>query len=193
MGTRGAFGVRVDGVDKVGYNQFDSYPSGQGVEVLKFVRAFVASPKFGAEVVALAKALILVDDKKKPTKAQQAALKEWSNLDVSERSLTDWYCLLHKTHGDIAKTLLCGYVVDHLSFLTDSLFCEWAYIVNFDERTLEVYSGFQKEPHEKGRYAATKPNRDDYYPVGLVKAYSFDALPTDKRFIKECDPPEEDE
>ena len=142
MGTRGAFGVRVNGVDKVGYNQFDSYPSGRGVEVLKFVRGMVdknVSPTLELDYKTKATALVVVDDDKKPTKAQRTALKKWSNLEVSEQKLTDWYCLLHSTHGDIAKTLESGYIVDHLSFLTDSLFCEWAYIINFDERTLEVY------------------------------------------------------
>jgi len=192
MGTRGAFGVHVKGVDKVGYNQFDSYPSGRGIEVLAWLRKTL---KAGGEAAlnASALALVVVDADKKPTKAQQSALKQWSNLGVSERSLTDWYCLLHKTHGDLYATLECGYIVDHLSFLTDSLFCEWAYIVNLDERTLEVYSGFQREGHAKGRFAATKPNDGGYYPVGLVKAYSFDKLPTGAKFVKDCDPPEEDE
>jgi hypothetical protein len=191
MGTRGAFGVRVDGVDKVGYNQFDSYPSGRGVEVLKFVRAFVAKPTFETEVYALARALKVVSDKKKPTKAQQKSLEKYCDLGVSNQTPEEWYCLLRHSHGDIAKTLECGYIEDHLSFLTDSLFCEWGYIINLDERTLEVYSGFQREPHEKGRFAATKPNSGGYYPVGLVKVYSFDKLPTDAKFIKECDPPED--
>ena len=34
MGTRGAIGFRLDGVDKVAYNHFDSYPSGLGADVL---------------------------------------------------------------------------------------------------------------------------------------------------------------
>jgi hypothetical protein len=191
MGTRGAFGFHVNGVDKVGYNQFDSYPSGKGVEVLAFLRKTLESPSVEAGVKVLAVDLKVVSGKKPPTLTQQNALQKWSNKGVSTGALEEWYVLLRETHGDLAKTLACGYIEDHLSFLTDSLFCEWGYIVNLDACTLEVYSGFQKEPN-KGRFAATKPNSGGYYPVGLVAEFPFDALPSDEEFVKTLDPPEED-
>ena len=192
MGTRGAFGFHVNGVDKVGYNQFDSYPSGKGVEVLAFLRKTLESPSVEAGVKALAADLKVVSGKKKPTPAQRNALKKWSNTDVSTGKLVEWYVLLRETHGDLAKTLACGYIEDHKSFLTDSLFCEWGWVINFDTRTLEVYSGFQKGPN-KGRFAATKPNDGGYYPVGLVAEFPFDALPGDDEFVKILDPPEKED
>lgn len=36
MGTRGLYGIRKDGVDKVTYNHFDSYPEYLGKNMLKF-------------------------------------------------------------------------------------------------------------------------------------------------------------
>lgn len=34
MSTRGAVGIRMNGIDKVGYNHFDSYPTGLGADIL---------------------------------------------------------------------------------------------------------------------------------------------------------------
>ena len=38
MGTRGLMGVRVDGVDKLTYNHWDSYPSGLGQDILEYLQ-----------------------------------------------------------------------------------------------------------------------------------------------------------
>ena len=45
---------------------------------------------------------------------------------------------------------------DNHGFLHDSLFCEYAYIVNLDTEKLEFYIGFNKNPNAKGRYAFVK-------------------------------------
>lgn len=57
---------------------------------------------------------------------------------------------------------------DYLEFLYDSLFCEWAYIVNLDTKKLEIYKGFNKLPDGEGRYAQRK-GRNGYYGVTLFK------------------------
>ena len=38
MGTRGAFGVIIGEKEKIGYNQFDSYPEGKGIDNLQWLR-----------------------------------------------------------------------------------------------------------------------------------------------------------
>ena len=38
MGTRGLYGFRKNGKDKITYNHWDSYPEGLGQNVLNFVK-----------------------------------------------------------------------------------------------------------------------------------------------------------
>ena len=38
MSTRGAVGIVCNGEEKIGYNHYDSYPEGLGVEVLDFLK-----------------------------------------------------------------------------------------------------------------------------------------------------------
>ena len=59
---------------------------------------------------------------------------------------------------------------EYSGFLGNSLFCEYAYIINLDDDVLEFYEGFNKNPDAKGRYASLKSDKDtDYYGVKLVQ------------------------
>lgn len=183
MGTRGAFGVIIGEKEKIGYNQYDSYPSGNGVENLQWLREEYAKDPALSEVRRLATAARLVDDDSSPTPEDVANLRSTTNLGVSEQSTDDWYCLTREAHGSIPAMLNCGYILDGHDFPLDSLFCEWAYIIDLDANTFEVYVGFQKKEHNQGRFASDVPNDDGYYPVRLVATWSLDALPTDDEFL----------
>lgn len=186
MGTRGSFGVVVDGQEKLGYNQFDSYPDGHGIENLAFVRSMVDEGRVDF-FKQLAKDAKLVDENVAPTREDKVNLAEFVNLDVSEQSLDDWYCLTRDTHGSIQKQLECGYILDYGDFPADSLFCEWAYVVDFDNEVFEVYKGFNKG-EAVGRFADRKGSHAEYGPVTLVGSYKFSELPSDEDFIQELYP-----
>ena len=62
--------------------------------------------------------------------------------------------------------------LDESRFLIDSLFCEFAYIINLDTNKLEYYEGFNLDPNAPGRYAKNTLYKNDekiYYGVKLVK------------------------
>ncbi len=59
MGTRGVFGFHKDGVDKITYNHYDSYPTCLGEEVKKFI---INHPV--EELNKIFKRIKLVNDKK---------------------------------------------------------------------------------------------------------------------------------
>lgn len=75
------------------------------------------------------------------------------------------------------KELLSREEVD-IDFIKNSLFCEYAYIVNIDDEILEFYKGFQHKPQENNRYGQ-KADEDGYYPCKLLMTISFDDIKTE--------------
>lgn len=169
MSTRGIMGVRIDGQDKLTYNHSDSYLGGLGVDMARDIEGILANEGIDW-LKQKARGIILVDQKSTPTEEQKAQLSKYANLGVSEQTTDDWYCLLRDLQGEFKATLEAGYMIDSHDFIEASLFCEWAYIVNLDEMVFEVYEGFQKKKHSKGRYAGSKPE-DGYYPCALLAAF----------------------
>lgn len=178
MSTRGLYGIRKNGVDKCTYNHSDSYPSWLGRKVLEFCanNTIENLEKFFNKIE-------LVDESSKPTEEQIKKCVEagYYNGVVSTKSVDDWYCLLRNLQGnfdeyqnlidDEAKTI---FMTDCISFIKDSLFCEYAYIINLDDEVLEFYEGFQKEAQKGNRYGETE--EDGYYPCKLVFAISLDEI-----------------
>jgi hypothetical protein len=72
-----------------------------------------------------------------------------------------WYDLLRSDQGDLEAYAEIGLMIDSASFIKDSLFCEWAYIINLDRGVLEVYRGFQTKKPKKNRYALSKEEIDE--------------------------------
>lgn len=178
MGTRGMYGFRINGTDKCTYNHYDSYPEGLGRDITRF--AAMVRPEAMKE---FASAIKLVDTETPPTDEQISKCKRYGYCDfgVSTQSETDWYCLTRKLQGDFAKmteSMLNEwdyYMPDNSEFIKDSLFCEYAYIINLDTGTLEFYQGFQREPQEGNRFGE-KPNEDGYYPCRLMCEFPLDDI-----------------
>jgi hypothetical protein len=193
MSTRGSIGFRFDETDHLTYNHCDSYPDGLGLDVLEFCRKNSDDKKLAA----LKKKAAKLKDTNKVTITPEIVekLKKWSDFFISSQSTSDWYCLLRKTQGDLKAILSAGYIDESNDFITDSLFCEWAYIINLDTNRLEVYKGFQENVHELGRYANWRPrpgqtrqgSGDDrwngYYACALVADFNLKRLPSAKTFL----------
>ena len=182
MGTRGVFGVHIDGKSKLAYAQFDSYHLvGQVRQMLKeHDMTWLKSQ---------AKALLAVDEKVLPTPQQVKKLAPYTDLGVSNQSTKDWYCLFRKAQGSIQDLLSIGMYLPSETFVKESLFCEWGYVLNLDAGTFEVYKGFQCKPHKKGLFADQwdkkkkwKPEykgQDRYYPIALVISFPLADIPED--------------
>jgi len=186
MGTRGFVGFVVDGQEKITYNHWDSYPGGLGMEVLTWLRSILDS---GMEWKSYVRNLRMVSEASRPGSEEIERLQQYAVTNVGEQRIDDWYCLLRNTQGDPGAILAAGYAIDSGDFPTDSLFAEWGYIVDTDTDTLEVYEGFQRQPHNLGRFAHRAPKEINlgpgrqYYPVALRAAWSFNALPTGEDFL----------
>ena len=179
MSTRGVYGFRKNGVDKLSYNHYDSYPSGLGNDVIEFCKSMSIK-----ELNALYDRLEMINEDIPPTPEQIDFCKPWTNLNVSNESTSDWYCLLHGAQGNLSayKDGL-RYMLDSDYFIKDSLFCEYGYIVNLDNNTLEFWEGFQKKPQEGNRYGTeVKESIDEktkYYPCNLSLTFSLENIPDD--------------
>lgn len=168
MSTRGAYGYYIDGVSKICYNKYDSYPGGLGKEIADLLRHVEQGNVGGWEaLIPIARDIQMVEE-------------DDSVKGLVNKSLKTF---LLKHAGFRKNGLLRDVMVDGLSFLSDSLFCEHAYIINLDDGLFEYYRGFQDEPHALGRYAKdvqTPEHRlKTYYPVALMKTFSLDRMPKD--------------
>ncbi len=141
MSTRGYYGIKKNGKLKGTYNHWDSYPSGLGVELVEEInkikkedRIKVLSDTFDY--------IELINENSIPTKEQQDMCVKANvvDLNVSSRSLEDWYCLLRNTQGKLNCYIdrVVPYMSNGNSFLENTLFCEWSYIINLDTKKLEV-------------------------------------------------------
>lgn len=205
MGTRGAWGFIHNGVERLTYNHFDSYPSGLGEDLLAWARE-ADWDKVRQQVLDLH----IVDENGTPSAEERLALAE-HHENVS--SGTDWYSLLRGLQGNPQGTLDAGYMTDGHTFPLESLFCEWAYIFDLDANTLDVYRGFNKSLPSAGRWAgrptaeedltnysqhvewckAQDPPREPWLPqesaykaVRMIATFPLDALPDVDLFLAEC-------
>jgi len=188
MSTRGILGFLADGKLTVTYNHSDSYPAGLGSNVAEFV-AGLATAKAIAKAKKQATSLRVVKEGDKPTEQEKKDLAKFADLGVSSGTLDEWYCLLRKSQGDIPAMFEAGVMIDGLAFAASSLFCEWGYVVNFDTKKVEVYRGFQSEPHAKGRFATLPIEKErlgtQYYPIALLMEFPFESVVKDMAMLED--------
>ena len=176
MGTRGALGFWKDGEHKVTYNHFDSYPGGLGDDMLKYINDHSVE-----QMNQHFDKIRLIKEDEKPTQLDIKRCQEFTNLSVSTQSTADWYCLLRNAQGNLGAHGKASVMIDSQNFLHDSLFCEYAYIINLTDETLEFYEGFQKEK-PKGRYSDIQPD-NGYFAVTLVKSTPLSECVRHENFV----------
>ena len=188
MSTRGCYGFRKNGIDKLTYNHSDSYPDYLGVVMVKFCKETSIE-----EMNEIFDRLILVNNNIQPTAEQIQECRVYYNGNVSLQTPDDWYCLLRNAQGEINEYKNgLRYMIEDCDFIKDSLFCEYAYIINLDTNCLEFWVGFQKEPSYGNRYG-TENNRG-YYPCKMMSYYplenmelSIEEYVTDMNYVEVCD------
>jgi len=178
LSTRGLYGFRVGGVDKLAFNQCDSYPEGLGLGVKEFLDA-IAMDDDG--ISAIAKGIVLVHEEARPTPAQVGGLRSLG-IKVPEpepEGELDWYHALRSVQGDL---IACGcglrYMTDGRDFLT-SIYCEWVYVLDTDTHMLEVHRGGNGNPKAAGRYASRLGDvicGEQTYGPSLIAAVTFEGV-----------------
>lgn len=173
MGTRHLVAVVSGGKRRIAqYGQFDGYFTGVGDDVFNFVKNKMNFDVFKERVEELVfytkKELDDLDKQYENTNKDTSTLFE-EHPELSRSTSVEILALVQD--GSVTK------VVDSWSFGADSLFCEYAYVVNLDSKVVECYTGFN---HKKavGRFArrnlATATYK--YKPVTLFKKIPFDKI-----------------
>jgi len=199
MGTRNlTMVINKEGKIKVAqYGQWDGYPSGQGIIALEFLSKCNLD-KFNRQLNKLR--WISEDETKKvnetkdwhlkyPYLSRDAGAKILNAIHRGEITISDY------PNDDKKVKVKVEYLVDSSDFAADSLFCEWAYVIDLKNNTFEVYKGFNKEVlNESERFSKTPiGEKTEYKQVKLVKKYSLSQLPTAQTFFAECNDKDEDE
>ncbi len=184
MGTRGSSGYIIKDQEYLGYNHFDSYPAGLGHTILQFISDINKKDDW-EEFKERAGKVIQLNGGDIIDIEIQKKYKKYSNLSVSKQTLEDPYCLFRKIQHDWIKEIYNGELQHFLfnnNFIKDSLFCEYAYIINLDTMMLEYYSGFQQKLQHGNRFGITL-NKNLYYPCRLVGIFNLKNI-IDKNDIK---------
>ena len=214
MGTRNVTMVISNGETKVAqYGQWDGYPGGQGATALRILTQIANEGGFDTLKNRVNKLTWLTEAQSKEIDALPG--DTW--VEKYPYLSRDWgaeildavmYGKLHKEAGysSAAKTYTFDIIglVNSEKFAADSLFCEWAYVIDLDKMTFEVYEGFNKEPLTEGERfqsleatliaeRAEKGRETEYYPVKHLKTYDLNNLPTLQEFLAELEPKEEED
>jgi hypothetical protein len=186
MGTRGLIGFYKKKVTKAIYNHYDSYPSYLGEEIQEYV-ADASALKMNTDFDGIK--FVDEDDEVTPEMIIRLFNIWYGNIDkpISENGcsiIENMYDLLSRSHTDLQFCVDAGMMIDNADFIKDSLFCEWAYLINLDRGVLEVYRGFQYKP-AKNRYSLTKDEiaekKDKLKAQGKGEWYTSNNLTTGKK------------
>ena len=153
------YGVRIDAQDKLTRRKYVSSPSVMGCTLIAEITAMLSD--WG------------IDELQAKGRALQPIEAEWWERD--------WIFA-----GSLRDLLEQGEMADDSHLIESDIACDWAYILNLDDLRFEVYQYFQREPHQRGRYANLRPDsRGKFYPVALIKDWPLDALPKPYDFLQE--------
>lgn len=192
MGTRNLTIVFADGEYRLAkYCQWDGDPSSSGLATLRLLRDEINLDVLKEKCLA-----VVVDNEDKDIPRGEAKQKEWYKKNpqyTRDTTGAEMLAFVADNHAGLP-------VPFSLDFAADSLFCEWAYVVDFDRRSFEVFAGFNKQRLKKGdrfqflnnKYEKVKGKKREYYPVRLKAICLLDDLPTDEDFLKACEDDDEE-
>lgn len=185
MGTRNLTMVISNGETKIAqYGQWDGYPEGQGATALEFLLASDMKV-FKAN---LERCRFIENSKRKQKEMENFLAKigsanGWMNGEQAEKYHKK-YPFLTRDNGAKILDMVYDDKTDKLiwlnnseDFAADSLFCEWAYVIDLDKNTFEVYEGFNKTPLTKEDRFFNLKGENDYEPIKMIKSYDLNNLP----------------
>lgn len=169
MGTRHLICVVLQGQFKIAqYGQWDGYPLGAGADVVHFIISGMRKTMFCDALKECS--FYSAEELRVLAKEHEASVQ--LPPELSRDTGSDILALVQDK--GIRR------LVDSSEFAGDSLFCEWAYVLDMDKDILEVYQGFntRKVAHAQ-RFASMPINSafsSKYKQVRFLVQYPFDQL-----------------
>lgn len=197
MGTRHLTIMVVDGEHKVAqYGQWDGYPDGAGTTILAALKRAHAEDFEDFREKVRSTRFISAEDVERRWKEAGADGSGMVSMEVSD-AMKSKYPQLQRDMGYAVVDHLIDSapgqeLTDNISFVADSLFCEYAYVVDLDTNTFEVYRGFNQTPLDASERFASyfsaegqeHRNPDDlYHPVRLWQSFDLNSLPEEEAFL----------
>lgn len=192
MGTRHLTIVQLNNEYKVAqYGQWDGYPGGQGKVVHRFLKTADLN-KFKEQL----KKVRFVDAEEMKKMYEETGAKidndGWILISDAQKFKNRFPQLDRDMGANVLQYILNTtddeiLLENAITFAGDSLFCEWAWLVNLDTEELEVYTGFNKEPLPDGsRFKGIKKLEDNtkYYEISLLHSFKISELPEEKEFVQ---------
>jgi len=142
MGTRNLTAVIKNGAPVIAqYGQWDGYPEGQGTTVYEFIKhAGVARLEANLD-----KAYWADEEELKAIYSKYQSEEGWMTMEQGQAFSEAYPTLSRDTCAEILSVVANATkrvpLVNEMAFLQDTLFCEWAYVLDLDTRTLKVYAG----------------------------------------------------
>lgn len=183
MGTRNLTAVYVNGEYKIAqYGQWDGYPEGQGMTVLSFARTIVDTDARAAFAEKVRKCRWITEEEleRRNAKIGSGEVKDWRKVwpELSRDTCAGILEMVAKSNDGLALS-------NALDFAADSVFCEWAWVIDLDAGTFEGYEGFNTTPltEEDRFYFLRDQEENGYNGVKLVAKWSLNELPTNEDFL----------
>lgn len=180
MGTRHLIAVMKDNEYKVAqYGQWDGYLEGQGIDILNFL---TKNGNIELLRTAMSKVrYITTEEAKAYNKGDRSLVSDEYFKNFFSRELGAK--ILENIINSQDEEIILG---EDLGFAKKSLFCEWAYVIDLDDNTFEVFKGFNETAlNSDDRFFFDGHCEDNgYKPVKLEKKFSLDKLPEADEFLK---------
>lgn len=189
MGTRNLTAVVLDGEYKIAqYGQWDGNPGGQGATICAFLSNTDNINKFRTNLSKVRFFEPQGQDKEFAEAYDKNAPMWSSEPDKRTPEQKRWFTtyMTRDLGGEILNNVAWSaddeiILKNEINFAADSLFCEWAYVVDLDNEKLEVYKGFNKTPlTETDRfYFLEAKSERGYHPVRKVAELPFSEIDSD--------------
>lgn len=158
MTTRSLTAVKINGEYKIAqYGYYDGYPSGQGVTILKFLLGEMDKNKF---IKKLKKLRFVINDQEERERIERQYDYDGAKILKYIQNNEDYI------------------VANNLEFSQDTAFCQWAYLIDFDDNSFEIYSGLKK-----ANCINNSSIKKGFENLNLLKKYKLNALPNVNELI----------